>query len=231
MPHELYHISFYVLTQYDNLEVCPLLMQMTLFHYFYGCVIFHCIYVSQLHYLFFCWWKFRLLPCLCYYKLHCNGHWDAYVLSDHLFLQVYAQESGIARSHGSYISSFLRKLHIILYNSCIDLHRHSVGGFPSLYTLTSIYYLWVFFDDSPLTAARWYSMVVFFCSSLIINDVEQLFICLLAICVSSLEKYLFRSSAHVLMGLFVLMILYWWARQTVLILNELTVQYKVIGKN
>ena len=175
-------------------------MQMTLCHYFYGYIIFHCIYVSHLHYLFFCWWTFRLLPCLGYYKLHCNGHWDAYILSDRLFLQVYVQESGTARSHGSYIFSFLRNLHIILYNSCTNLHSHSVGGFPSLHTLSSIYYLWIF-----LMIALWlvwgYFIIVFICSSLIISDVEHLFMCLLAICMSFLKKCLFRSFTHILMGL------------------------------
>ena len=35
---------------------------MALFPYFYGWVIFHCMYVPQLLYPFLCQWTFRLLP-------------------------------------------------------------------------------------------------------------------------------------------------------------------------
>ena len=41
---------------------------------FYGCIVFHGVYVPHFPCPVYCWWAFGLVPGLCYCKLCCNEH-------------------------------------------------------------------------------------------------------------------------------------------------------------
>ena len=192
--------------------------------YFCGWVIFHCVYVPYLLYLFLCWWAFRLFLCLGYCKQCCSDPQSCMYLFKLQFSLDICTGVGLLDYITVLICSFLRRLHVGLHSGCANLYSHQcwrkVLFFP--YPLKHLAFV-DFWMMAILTNVWWYLIVFLTYMSLITSDVEHIFICTLTTCMSSLEKFLFRSSAHFCWVVFLAVCIFW-----TLIPSSITCKYLLL---
>ena len=105
--------------------------------------------------------------------------------------------SGTAGSNGNSVFRFLRKLPNVLHSGCTSLHPHQQCRRAPFSVYPLQHCLFADFSEMPF----WYFIVGLSYISSLTSNVRHLFMCLLLICMSSLEKCLFKSSAHFLIGL------------------------------
>ena len=105
-----------------------------------------------------------------------------------VFFSRYMLRIGIVGSHGNSVFGFLRNFHTVFHSGCNRLHSpNSVRGFPSSpHPLQHLLFITCLMM-ALLIGMRWYLNAVSVGLSLLMSNAEHLFICLLAMCISSFK--------------------------------------------
>ena len=106
--------------------------------------------------------------------------WDP-VLTSKCTQNVCVLRSGIAALYCSSVFNIFRNCPIIFHNSCTILHSDQQCTMDSIFPYSCEHYF--FTKAATLIGVKWHLTVVLICISLIVSDVEHLFICLKAVCV------------------------------------------------
>ena len=122
-----------------------------------------------------------------------NVHIQVFIWT-YVFISLeYILRSGAARSCGNFRFNTLRNHQTVFQSRCIILYSYQQCRRVKIFPIfTKTYYIIIIIIIIAI-------LVVLVCISLIANNTEHIFMCLLA-CMSSLEKCLFRSFAHFKLG-------------------------------
>ena len=133
------------------------------------------------------------------------------------------KQNKIKGGNGISIFWFLKNLHIAFHKGWTNLHSYQQCRRVPLSPHLRQYLLFLIFSMlAILTGMKWYLIVVLIFISLINHDMKHFFICLLAIWISSLDKCLFISSTHFLIGLFAFWVLRHVSSLYILYVNPLS---------
>ena len=108
----------------------------------------------------------------------------------------YILSSRIAGWRSSFIFNFLKNFHTVFHSGYTNLQSHQQYKCSLLSTAFATFVISYLFDDSHSDSVRWYLSVVLIYVSLVIDNVENLFMYQLAIYTSSFETCQFGSSLN-----------------------------------
>ena len=121
-------------------------------------------------------------------------------LQDSVFISfAYIPRNGFTISYGSSVFNILRLLHAGFHDDSANLHSHQQST-PFPFSLLVCYHLLCLVFLIPSVSP--YLIVVLICISLMTGNDKLLFMYLLAICMFSLEKCIFKYIANLLIRYF-----------------------------